>query len=42
MFTGGRWFRLQLECEDFDRENITEGQFQRFIDIISYLQFLTG
>ena len=33
---------LQSECEDFLRDKILEGQFQWFIDIISYLQFVTG
>ena len=41
VFTGGRWFRLQIECEDFAREKIPEGQFHWFIDIVIYLKFVT-
>ena len=41
MFVGGRWFRSQSECEDFAREKIPEGQFQWFVNIVSYLQFVT-
>ena len=42
MFAGGRCLRLQIECEDFARDKIPEWQFQWFIDIVSYLQFITG
>ena len=42
MFTGGRWFRLQRECKDLDRDQILEGQLQWFIYIVRYLQFVTG
>ena len=31
-----------MECVDFAVKHITEGQFQWFIDIISYLHFVTG
>ena len=33
---------LQREFEDFARDNIPEGGFQWFIDIVSYLYFVTG
>ena len=39
---GGRCFRLQMECMKLVTKHIPEGQFQWFIDIVSYLQFVTG
>ena len=42
VFIGERWFRYQSTCEDFARDKIPEGQFQWFIDMVSYLQFLIG
>ena len=42
MFTGGIWFRSQRECENVSRYHIPEGQFKWFIDIVSYLKFVTG
>ena len=42
VFSGGRWFRYQIEYKDFSRNQIPEGQFQLFIDIIIYLWFVTG
>ena len=42
VFAGGRWFSLQSKCEDFSRYQIPEGQFQWFIDTVSYLQLVTG
>ena len=42
VFSGGRWFRLQSECEDFSRYQIPEWNFQWSIDIVSYLQFVRG
>ena len=37
VFKGGICFRSQMECVKFDTKHITEGQFQWFIDIVSYL-----
>ena len=37
VFKGGICFRSQMECVEFDTKHITEGQFQWFIDIVSYL-----
>ena len=42
MLAGGGWFRSQSEFEDFNRYQILEGQFQWFINIVSYLHFVTG
>ena len=42
VFTGGRWFWYQMEYVEFAEKHILEGQFQWFIYIISYLQFVTG
>ena len=42
VFVRGRWFQLQMECVDFAEKQIPVGQFQWFIDIVSYLQFVTG
>ena len=42
LFVGGRWFRSQSECEDFAIDNIPEGHFQLFTDIVSYPQFFIG
>ena len=42
IFTGRRWFWLHMECIEFSKKNIPEGQFQRFIDISRYLQCVTG
>ena len=41
MFAGGRWFRSRMECVDFAESQKPMGQFQRFIEIVSYIQFLT-
>ena len=42
VFWGGRWFRSHMECMEFATNHIPEGQFQWFIDIVSYLEFVTG
>ena len=42
LFSYWRWFRSQSECKDFARDKISEGQFQWFINIVRYLQFVTG
>ena len=42
MFAGGRWFRSQIECEDFARDKIPDGKFKWFINIFIYLLFVTG
>ena len=42
VFAGGRWFRLRMECVDFLEKHIPVGQFQWFIDLVSYLQFVKG
>ena len=42
LFAGGRWFRSQGECMEFSEKHIPEVQFQWFIDIVSYLQFVKG
>ena len=42
VFTGGRWFGSRMECVDFAEKHIPAGQFQWFLYIISYLQFVTG
>ena len=42
IFAGGRWFISHLDCMEFAMKNIPEGQFQWFIDIVSYLQFFIG
>ena len=42
MFADGMLFRSQSECEEYSRDKIVEGQFQWFIDIVSYLHCFTG
>ena len=42
VFSGGRWFRSRMDCVDVAVNHITVGQFQWFLDIVSYLQFDTG
>ena len=42
VFAGGLWFRSRMECVDFAENHIPVGQFQWFLDIVSYLQFVTG
>ena len=42
VLAGGRWFRSKTECVEFATKHITEGHFQWFIDIVIYLQFVTG
>ena len=42
VFEGGRCFRSQSEYEDFSRDHILDFQFKWFIDIVSYLKFVTG
>jgi hypothetical protein len=37
----GRWFRTLDDCIAFSRLHIPEGQFQWFLDIVSFLQFTT-
>jgi hypothetical protein len=37
----GRWFRTLDDCISFSRLHIPEGQFQWFLDIVSFLQFAT-
>jgi hypothetical protein len=37
----GRWFRTLDDCISFSRLHIPEGQFQWFLDIVSFLQFTT-
>ena len=39
IFTGGIWFRCRGNALDFPK-TILEGQFQWFIEIISYLKFV--
>ena len=41
-FAGVRWFRSQSEYGDFARDQIPDGQFQRFIDIVINLKFVKG
>ena len=42
VFKGGRWFWSQMECVDFAEKHISVGQFQWFLDIVSYIQLFTG
>ena len=42
VFSGGRWFRSHMECVDFKEKHPLEGQFKWSIEIVSYLQFVTG
>ena len=42
MFSGWIWFRSRMECVGFSENHIPVGKFQWFLDIISYLQFVTG
>ena len=42
VFSGGKWFRSRMECVEFAEKHIPVGQFQWFLDIFSYLQFVTG
>ena len=41
MFAEGKWFRSQMECVEFAENHIPVGQFQWFLDIVSYLQLMT-
>ena len=41
MFAGGRWFRSRMEYVEFAEKQIPVGQFQWFLEILSYLQFVT-
>ena len=41
MFAGGRWFRSRMEYVEFAEKLIPVGQFQWFLEILSYLQFVT-
>ena len=36
----GRWFITKDECENFPRNQIPEGKFQWFFNIVRYLQFV--
>ena len=40
-FAGVRWFRSQSEYGDFAIDQIPDGQFQWFIDILIHLKFVT-
>ena len=42
VFVGWRRFRSHMECVEFIEKQIPVSQFHRFIDIVSYLQFVTG
>ena len=42
MFMGGRWSRTINNCITFTEEHVPESQVQWFIDIVAYLQFITG
>ena len=42
IFSGGWWFWSWIECVDFAEKHISVGYFQWFLDIVSYLQFVTG
>ena len=42
VFSGGGWFWFYIECVEFTEKHIPVGQFQWFIDIVSYLVFVTG
>ena len=42
VFAGVRWFRSRIECVYFAEKHIPVGYFQWFLDIVSYLQFVTG
>ena len=42
VFVVGIWFRSQMECIEFATKDIPEGLFQWSIEIVGYLQFVTG
>ena len=42
MFMGGRWFCTLNKYITFSEVHIPEGRLQWFIDIVAYLQFITG
>ena len=42
VFAGGRWLRSRMECVDFEEKHIPLGKFQWFLDIVIYIQFITG
>ena len=42
VFAGGRWFRSRMECVEFAEKHIPVGQLKWFLDIVSYIQFVTG
>ena len=42
VFSGGRWLWSRMECVEFAENHIPVGQFQWFLDIVSYLQLVTG
>ena len=42
VFAGEKWLRYQMGCVEFTTKHINKGQFQWFIEIVSYLQFVTG
>ena len=42
VFESGIWFWSQKECGEFAEEQVTKQQFQWFIKIVSYLQFVIG
>ena len=37
----GWWFRSLDDCIFFCKKYVPEGQFQWFLDVVSYLQFVT-
>ena len=42
MFPGGKWLRSKSKSEESSIYQILEGQYQWFINIVSYLHFVTG
>ena len=42
VFMGGSWFRTLNDCINLSEVHIPEGQLQWFIDIVAYLEFITG
>ena len=42
VFERGRWFIYQIYCVEFVEDQVPEGQFQWLIEIVRYIQFMTG
>ena len=42
VFAVEKWFRSRMECVYFSEKHTLVGQFQWFIDIVSYLKLVTG